>query len=471
MALDKLTRDELVAAAWHRADLTYLLHKTQREIKSAFHRSDGRVFVACCSRRLGKSYLALILSVEACLRKDRAQVRYAAPEKSQVRTIIAPLMGQILNDCPIEWKPSFHRQDGVYTFPNGSELHIAGCDSGGAERLRGVSTDLAVVDEAGFVGAADGADLEYVVQDIMLPQTITTDGRILLISTPSRTPEHSFVKFYCPRAQAEDRYIHRTIYDAPHISADKIEEFKRESGGETSTTWIREYLAQVVADEDYMVIPEFLSKESSLVGEAKRPEMFDAYVAADFGFSDFTAVLFAYYHFPSARIVIEDELAFQRTNSGKIAAAIKAKEAELWGNQKPLIRVGDASSQLCKDLTTDHGLSFRKPMKDDKEAAINQLRLSIQNEKLLIHPRCKHLLSHLRGAVWTRDRTRFARCGDFGHFDFVDAAIYLVRHVRPGKNPVPSNHGTNIDTHWIPKRQESESGRKLRAMVIPRWRR
>lgn len=478
MTLQKFSRDQLVASAWHKGDLTYKLYSAQRDIKEKFTHAPGRVFVVCCSRRLGKSYLALVLAIEACLKQKRAQVRYAAPQKTMVRNIIMPLMEDILEDCPKEWKPAFHRQDGVYTFPNGSELHIAGCDAGGSERLRGVSTDLAIVDEAGFVGGSDGNELEYVAQDILLPQTLTTDGKVLLISTPSRTPEHAFVKVYCPQAEAEGRYVHKNIYEAlkgpipsPKITEERIEELKKSSGGADNTTWQREYLAQVVADEELMVLPEVLQKRDTLVQDIERPEFYDSYVGADFGFSDFTAIVFGYYHFPLAKVVIEDELVFQRTNSGKVAKACLAKELELWG-APPKLRVGDATNQLRADLAADHGLTFRMPKKDDtKEAMVNQLRLLIQKDGLIVHPRCVNTIAHLQGAVWNRERTKFARSGALGHFDFVDAVLYLVRFIRQGGNPFPLYRGVSIDTHHIPPKQNTERAEKIRSMIIPRKRR
>jgi hypothetical protein len=90
-------------------------------------------------------------------------------------------------------------------FHNGSEIHIAGCDNGNAENLRGHESDLNLIDEAGFID-----DLEYVLKDILMPQTLTTGGRTIISSTPPRTPAHYFQRL-CMEAVQSDYYSKFTI--------------------------------------------------------------------------------------------------------------------------------------------------------------------------------------------------------------------------------------------------------------------
>jgi hypothetical protein len=190
-AAEEYTADDLRREAWRRPSLRYLLHDGQCQLQDAWRKAPGRRFVICCSRRYGKSYWLHVEGVEACLSQPGLQVRYACPTAKMAKTISEPHMRTVLHDCPASLRPQFHRQDGVWRFPNGSELHVVGCDNGGHERLRGASTHLALVDEAGFID-----ELDYVVQDILLPQTITTDGRILIVSSPARTPAHAFTAYF-----------------------------------------------------------------------------------------------------------------------------------------------------------------------------------------------------------------------------------------------------------------------------------
>lgn len=459
----KPTRRDVVHAFWRDGDLEYLLHAGQVAVLVAFSAATSRRFVVECARRWGKSWFACVLAVMFALQRPGAQIRYAAPTQRMVRKIITPLMREIMQDCPEELRATWNSQEGVWRFPNGSEIHVAGCDNGGADALRGTSTDLAIVDEAGFVD-----DLEYLVQSVLLPQLLTVDGRMVLISTPSVSPDHAWTG-YCEEAETAGSYYHATIYDAPHITAEQREEFFREAGGESSVAARRELLAERVIDETRAVVPEFAALEPSIVQELPRPEYFHAFVAGDIGFVDLAVFLFAYVDFKASLLVIEDEIAMQRAKSTDINVAVARKERELWGDKRPKQRVIDAALITVADMderidvergeravatTVDpHEMRWQLAAKDDADAALNALRVFLP--RLRIHPRCTTLRAHLRGAIWNKSRTSYERVERGGvrhHFDGVDACKYLVRHADMRANPYPMPHempGISPDTHMV----------------------
>lgn len=437
-------RAAIVEELWRRGSLRYLLHSDQRAVRDQYLAAAGRVFVLCCSRRWGKSRLCCALAIEVSLGVQRAHVKYAAPTMKMAREIVVPHMEELLLECPPEQRPSFNRSELTWTFPNGSRILLAGCDNGNAERLRGTSMDLGIVDEAGFIDS-----LRYVVHSILLPQLITTNGRIFMPSTPAKSPAHDFTA-YCLEAESQDRYAHRTIYDAPHIPAHVIEEFKVECGGEESSDWRREYLAEVVVDEDSAVLPEFTRRVDSIVQDVPTPLYRECITSIDCGFHDLTVALFGYYDFRNARLVVEDERVYQHANSGVIAPGVLDAERALWGDKEPSVRVVDADAIVRADLAALHGLDCRLPRKDDKHAAVNALRLALSQGHVVVSPRCKTLIAHCKGAIWNRQRTSFERSGAFGHFDGVDALVYMWRHTDKATNPYPRLHsGETHATHWI----------------------
>lgn len=438
-------RTALEAYLWRKGDLSHLLHSGQREARTWFYESAHRITPLLCSRRWGKSVLGVDLAIEKALSKPGATVRVAAPTAKMVKSIIEPHMRWFHTGCPADVKPKHYRQDGIWVYPNESIIQAFGCDTPEmADRGRGTDMDLGVIEEAGFV-----KDLRYVVQDVLLPQTLTTNGRIIMPSSPARTPAHAFTN-YVQAAEAKGALFKRTIYEAPHIDHDMIAEYMEESGGAQSTTFRREYMCEIVVDENLAVVPEFSQNEDRIVCEIELPPHFDTYTVADFGYNDLTVVLFAYYDFKRAKIVVVDELSFQHTNSGEIAPAILEKEAELWGNVPPRLRIADCPLMLLADLTEQHGLTFAMARKDDKDAAVNALRLAMSRVTWAIHPRCKVLTSHLRHAIWNKPRKSYERSGEFGHFDAVDAAVYLERHVMRTRNPYPRlAPGVTHATHFI----------------------
>jgi hypothetical protein len=103
---------------------------------------------------------------------------------------------------------------------------------------------------------------------------------------------------------------------------------------------------------------------------------------------------------------------------------------------------------LLNDLFRLHGINFIATAKDNKEAQINELRLLIKQNRLIISPKCKTLIFHLKNAKWDKQRKQFTRLKDSpdgtlkgGHADLLDALIYLVRNVRIDRNPYPDNWG------------------------------
>jgi len=171
----------------------------------------------------------------------------------------------------------------------------------------------------------------------------------------------------------------------------------------------------------------------------------------DPGWAHMTAVLFGYWWFEKRAFVVEDEIVESRKNSREIAELIKAKEKELWGSVKrfarnsdhlkpqPYRRVSDNDNRLIQDLTMEHGLSFVATQKDQLTQQINALRIGVQEGRLIIHPRCKRLISHLKKGVWKNaERKKFAVEGKhFGHFDTIAALVYLWRNTDQHRNPYP----------------------------------
>lgn len=469
-----VSRKEALAELWERGNIHWKLHDTQLEMYHAFHMSRERKYIFNCSRRLGKSFLLCLIAVEFAIQNDGSRICYAAPTAKSVKKIILPIMKEILKDCPARYKPKWAGQD-HYVFPNGSEIHIAGTDNERAESLRGQNMHLGICDEASFM-----SNLDYVVGDILMPQTLTTSGRIIIASTPPKIVDHDF-KTYALEAEIRGSYMKKTIYDNPMLSKELIisvmketdpqltweeaEKLYEQRSGPPNTTWRREYMAEFVKDEKLAIIPEFTEDlKKACVLTAKRPQFYDTYTTMDVGFNDFTFVLFGYWDFYRAKLVIEDEFVMQEPTSKIIATNVKQKEHECWGPMgRVYMRYSDTDLIVISDLQREHDLTFIPTRKDMKEAAVNKVRIWFKEGKIEIHPRCKNLIAHLEAGIWNKNKTSFARSTKFGHYDGIDALIYMVRNVNTSKNPTPPGHGLDLHSQHInPKLYESPSKKALK---------
>lgn len=448
------------------------------------------------------SYMLSLIAIEYALKNPGVRICYASFSAKAVQKIVLPIMREILSDCPPHLKPKFYKQESSFKFlHNNSIIDLAGTDAERAESLRGQNMHLGICDEAGFMDR-----LSYVVQDILMPMTLTTEGRIIMASTPPKTPAHDFKK-YAEQAMSDNAYIHKTIYDNPRIDNDRIKIFMRETdldgkykeeefdkfleqkSGPNNSTWLREYMAEFVTDESSAVLPgfnEIVAKEITKTiapttqtelydGEIKRPQFYDTYVWMDIGYDDNTGVIFGYWDFHRATLVIEDELLMHNPLPKTIAEAIQQKEFQLWGYKPVFRRVGDADPMDLAQLAS-MGLNnppFSPPPRASKDTGVNMLRTMISGNRVNIHPRCTNLIDQMKNAIWNKKRDSFARSGEkFGHFDLLDCLVYASRTIIQGRDPTPPGYGIDNYTQFVvPGSQPKSSNRKALEAIIPHNRR
>lgn len=437
-----ITKEKAREILWRKGNLLFKLDETQKELYRFVHENPHQIIVIGASRRLGKSYFLLTLAFEECLKNPNRIVKYVAQTLKEVKKITDYLIKQLTSDCPKDLIPHFHTHYHSLIFPNGSQIHFAGTEMNRAENLRGSEAHLCIVDEAGFCN-----NLDYIVNSILFPLTTLTKGKIILASTPSVSIDHPFIKLLI-EAEREGRFIKKTIYDNPRLKPEDIEQIAQQIGGKDSVAFRREYLVELISSDVDAVLPEFTRTVEEEIVKAGyvRPDYFDAYVSMDIGGKDFTAVLFAYYDFLNNIVVIEDELVFKNAVlSDELAQAIKEKELELWGHNNngrgKIFRYSDNNNIiLLNDFIVKHDLVFIPTRKDDKKTALNDVRTRIKTKKLIIHPQCVNLVRHMRSAVWATNKKDFAKSTELGHYDCVDALIYLIRNINFNRNPYPANY-------------------------------
>lgn len=459
---------------WRRGHLSWKLDQNQKDLYSLFHDSDHKIQTWLLARRSGKTFTLIILALEMCLRKPRSVVKFVAPTKTQVKNIIRPLIAQITEDCPKDILPVLKTQDDIYYFSNGSELQLAGSEAGNIEKLRGGSSEISIIDEA-----QDVSDLDNAIKSVLLPTTLTTRGKILMAGTPPKETDHQFIR-YIEEGGQKGSLIKRTIYDNPRITKDDIEDILSQYAlREKAEEFRREFLCEIIKDQTISVIPEFTEDlKQEIVREWPKPPFFDCYVSMDLGAVDLTGVLFGYYDFRAAKIIIEDELVFDFSKRDvgieTLTSAIKEKEEKLWTNaisgdiQKPFIRVSDINPIVTQEIAikSHSQITFMPARKDDRDAAVNNMRALIGAKKIIINPRCVNLIRHLDNVKWASSKNRrdFGRSPDNGHYDLVDALIYMCRAIVFSKNPYPANYDLGTKDFFVPNPSNFGNRQNARTM-------
>ena len=450
--------------AWGTGQLDYRLRETQRRIKSRWLSCAEKwlKFYIECTRRLGKSTFGLIWLCEDCIQHPGSVSAFFAPVKEGLRDYIGPIIRDTLADCPEDLRPILDASL-TLNFPNGSKIIFRGSNNQSHRTKRGNAFRRVFIDEG-----RDVDDLDNLLESVVMPSLFSTDGRVMISSTPADTEDHPLHDIK-QAAEREGWYFHADIYDANrHDPADfppeRIEQWKRETLDPVA--WDREYMALWVKDPTKIIIPEW---DESYEQDIERTEFFQfytKYAAMDLGVRDKTAAIFGYYDFKRAHLIVEDEFALQdsEVRTDKIAERIKAKERELvyqlyhdrnadgykrmQQHERTFRRVADNNNPLLiQDLNQLHGLDFFATRKDEMPAMINLVREWVKDGRIYVSPKCKELIGCLRNAVWDKDKRELARSKIYGHFDALMALVYLVRNLDTYTNPIPQYYGKTWATH------------------------
>lgn len=450
---------QISALSWKRGDLDYKLtpnqlltdHKVEAWIKRGDLEGEGRVFAIDSSRRFGKSAYLCKKGISFAIKRPGSRIVYCAPTYEEAKKIIIPLMAKMFEDCPPSQAAEWMRSEKTFRFPNGSWIEIVGLDIN-PDGARGPAVDLVLLDEAGFFD-----NLMYLLHSVLFPQMLGRDhARIICASTPSKTPGHYWSAELVPECISKGAHDLKTLLDADqYTDREKREFIKACPGGHRGSTCLREYFCCHIIDSEAAIIPEFADVREKVIVEVPEPEWFDGYTVMDPGFNDLAAVLFGYWHFELSKLVIIDEFARPRANSRKVADGIKRIEAEHWGKKvrrganyllrpQPYMRYSDNNPGLLADMHDEHGLTFSAVQKGSLDKMVDSVRIMMQDEKILIHPRCTKLIAHLDKGVWKTRKTGAVKRpsfdnpgGEFGHYDLIAALVYMVLMVNQRRNPRP----------------------------------
>ena len=423
-----------------------------RQTAAAFKISNRVVWL--CSRRLGKTHGLCWRADKAALHIPGADIIYGAATEASLREFSGPIMDCIVRERggprPI-WKSS----ESTWFYPQtGSRITLIGLDQViKIDRARGRDACLVIVDEAALVPY-----LPYAITDVLAPTLIKTNGQMIIASTAPKSPAHPFAE-YVRQANADGTLVFRTIEDALNegcaLTEAAIELYAKEAGGKNSTAWRREMMCEIVPDEKSAVIPEWEAAKGDCVVCSGGPKCDHSecsvqmmppshalrFVAIDGGHIDMCVAALGYVDWLQQLLVIEDEVALHHCTSPQIAQAVRDQEIVRWGNMPVQRRVIDAPAQTVADLNAA-GLQVQMLVKDEKQSSVTRLRERVAQRGILVHPRCKTILSHLEGAQWAPNGKDFVRVPEMNdkpghHFDGLDGTRYLNDIADFRTNPFP----------------------------------
>lgn len=420
--LDPLFR----ALAWQAGRLEWKLHAAQRIIHDSIERLPGDVSegVILCCRRFGKSFYGTARALMRCLSSPTpVLIRIIGPEVDQTRAIVEYNMVKITDELPALGLAHLVRPiKSEKKFEVGrSAIFLGGYDSQ-KDNLRGGEAHEILIEET---GSSDPDTYDYQMKSVLKPQLLKTRGKMIHLTTLPPVPDHPFTVETIPQAKLDGAFYSYTIFEDPLATPDVIAKAIKDSGGEHTDAFRREYLNVIVRDRNLVIIPDF---DAALdVEEVLAPADCFYQVFTDWGgVRDKTVSLLMTYDFLRGVDYVLDEMTWpHNTPTDQVTRQMRDR----WGHLPLKDWYADAPGQLLVDLNTKRsGLPIaRLPQKDDFEAALNNLANRFTQRKVKIHPQCRLLVETCRSGVLNKQRTDFDRSQSLGHMDAAAALMYGVR--------------------------------------------
>lgn len=279
--------------------------------------------------------------------------------------------------------------------------------------------DIAIIDEAQKM-----QDLEVIVDEVVMPSLMDSNGYLLMFGTVPKQLNHPFIRRYIKEAKRDGAYAVFDIYSAGY-PPEQIAAYRKEVSKEA---WEREFECKFDTNNKFRVTPGFSSK---YIVDMSKPDYFqylNSYTAMDIGGSlDQTHIPYAYYDSVLKKLIVVDESVWpaQESRVDQIAKAVKEKERAM---TKKILRVSDTNNFiLIKELAEKHKVRF-DPVKKGPgslEAQLEILNIWIENDRIFISPKCKILIQELKTGSWNRTRTDLER-SEGSHCDGLIALAYML---------------------------------------------
>lgn len=421
-----------IKLTWLLGDLTYKLHDTQLKIWDSLERQSSQEALILSSRQLGKSYVACAYAISFCIRHPHSIVRIAAPSLKQAADVVNDNLEPIIRDAP---HGLIKRLKSSYRWCIGeSELRLGILERAHVDSLRGGNAKLIICEEGGFVRSDD---YKYAIESVIGPQLLRSGGKLVHVTSPSREPDHYIHSETLPKCSLA-KSVHRyTVYDNPQLEEEQIKKAIELCGGEDTIAWRREYLAEIVRDDEIVCVPEF---DASLHVTSFEYTPYANYLTTidAGGVRDKTVALLMSFDIESSKIFVHAERIFSaNTSSDIIIESIKNMELDVSEVHQ---RFADAPGQLLIDWQMKHNYQTLLPRKDDWEAGLNAVRLMFRQGRILISDQCPFLKATLHSATFNKNKTDFERTETLGHMDALAALMYGVRMIDKSTNrhPIPN---------------------------------
>ena len=383
----------------------------------------SRFKVCCAGRRFGKSFLSMR---EICYRARHPgqNIFYLTTSYRAAKMIMwKPLKNRLLD---LRWASKINESELSIQLVNGSTIELKGTED--PNRLRGVSLDYVVIDEAAEV------KLEELWGEIVRPALADRQGGAMFIGTPKGKGNPFYDMFVQASSTPDWAAWQYTTIEGGFVTPEEVEAARQDM---SERQFRQEFMATFETYENRVAWAFDRETHITDVGE---PDTRVIEVGLDFNRNPIHATI-------SVRvgedILVIDEISMYSSDTDELVAEIKNR----YPNSKVFVYPDPSGSrkQTSSGGRSDHiilqnaGFIVKSPRKHDpvrdRINAINaRFRTAGGENHLFIHPRCKVTINSLDKHTF-KEGTGIPD-KDTGMDHAFDALSYHVAYVFPLKKDV-----------------------------------
>lgn len=370
-----------------------------------------------CSRRGGKSTTFAKKCLTRLLNNPGSKGLYLALTLDSAKSILWDVIEGELDSRQIEYTP--HKQQGIFDFPNKSQLRFFGVDSSYKEMRKILGQKLAIVgiDEAGSMTI----DMPNLINQMITPALIDLGGDLVMLGTAENIPGTFHEEITKGNVPGWSRHIW-TTYDNPYQAtnwAHEIDRLTTLNPKVVEASWFKtHYLNQWCTDDDLKI---YHIKPENIVTTGTK---FD-YVGlgVDLGFNDATAFVVVGFNKNNPILhVIESQkfVGFDFTATAKHIRTLQAKYSPF------KIIVDGANAQGVEEMKVRWGIPLQAAEKTDKSNFMRLLDDDFRQIKLLVDPGNTELIKEADNMMWIKGTDKEdPRCQNH----LLDALLYIWRYM------------------------------------------
>lgn len=395
------------------------LHEKQMKV----YRTRSRFKVVVAGRRWGKTQLSKISIIKYARVKNRL-IWYVAPSYRMAKQIMWP---ELMTSIPRRWIKKINETSMTITLVNNTRIELKGADN--PDSLRGVGIHFLVMDEVQDI------DPEAWYK-VLRPTLASTGGHVLFIGTPKA---YNFLYELYSLGQKEENITTGkwASWQFPTITSPFIppEEIEAARADMDEKSFNQEFNASFETMSGRVYHP---FDRKIHVKQCKFNPQLPIWVGQDFNIDPMSSVIMQPQEDGSVHVI--DEIVLFGSNTEEVCDEIERK---YWRHIKKIVLYPDPAGQYRQhargesdlDIFREKGFAKQKfhrkhpPIADRVNAVNRMLKAADGRIRLLIDPKCKHLIQSLEQTIYKKGGRDIDKDAEVEHS--ADALGYCIQYQFP----------------------------------------